>query len=87
MDKTGVRFSEKYLLKGKDEQKIRALFTDEVLAFFAGQDKICVEGLSSHLCFYRARKLIEPENVPEFIKNGFKMFQLFLRRDLEGTAT
>ena len=70
-------FSKKYLLRGKDEQKIRALFTDEVLAFFAGQDKICVEGFSSHLCFYRARKLIEPEDIPEFMKNGFKMFQLF----------
>jgi len=74
---TAVEFSKKYLLRGKDEQKIRALFTDEVLAFFAGQDKICVEGFSSHLCFYRARKLIEPEDIPEFMKNGFKMFQLF----------
>ena len=70
-------FSKKYLLRGKDEQKIRALFTDEVLAFFAGQDKMCAEGFSSHLCFYRARKLIEPEDIPEFMKNGFEMFQLF----------
>ena len=82
-DNTAVRFSEKYLLKAGDaaekeaNERVRALFTDEVLAFFAGQDKICVEGLSSHLCFYRARKLIEPEDIPEFMKNGFKMFQLF----------
>ena len=82
-DNTAVRFSEKYLLKAGDaaekeaNERVRALFTDEVLAFFAGQDKICVEGLSSHLCFYRARKLIEPEDIPEFMKNGFEMFQLF----------
>ena len=70
-------FSKKYLLRGKDEQKIRALFTDEVLAFFAGQDKLCVEGFSSHLCFYRAEKLIEPEDIPAFMKEGFEVFRLF----------
>ena len=74
---TAVEFSKKYLLRGKDEQKIRALFTDEVLAFFAGQDKICVEGFSSHLCFYRARKRIEPEDIPAFMKEGFEVFRLF----------
>ena len=74
---TAAVFSKKYLLRGKDEQKIRALFTDEVLAFFAGQDKICVEGFSSHLCFYRARKLIEPEDIPAFMKEGFEVFRLF----------
>ena len=73
-------FSKKYLLRGKDEQKIRALFTDEVLAFFAGQDKICVEGFSSHLCFYRAFKLIEPEDIPAFMKEGFEVFRLFAQK-------
>ena len=77
---TAVEFSKKYLLRGKDEQKIRALFTDEVLAFFAGQDKICVEGFSSHLCFYRAFKLIEPEDIPAFMKEGFEVFRLFARK-------
>ena len=74
---TAAEFSKKYLLRGKDEQKIRALFTDEVLAFFAGQDKIRVEGFSSHLCFYRAPKLIEPEDIPAFMKEGFEVFRLF----------
>ena len=82
-DNTAVRFSEKYLLKAGDaagkeaNERVRALFTDEILAFFAGQDKMWAEGFSSHLCFYRARKLIEPEDIPEFMKNGFEMFQLF----------
>ena len=74
---TAVGFSKKYLLRGKDEQKIRALFTDEVLAFFAGQDNVYVEGFSSHLCFYRASKLIEPEDIPAFMKEGFEVFRLF----------
>ena len=74
---TAVEFSKKYLLRGKDEQKIRALFTDEVLAFFAGQDNVYVEGFSSHLCFYRELKLIEPEDIPAFMKEGFEVFRLF----------
>ena len=74
---TAVEFSKKYLLRGRGEQKIRALFTDEVLAFFAGQDKICVEGFYSHLCFYRWNKLIEPEDIPAFMKEGFEVFRLF----------
>ena len=77
---TAVEFSKKYLLRGRGEQKIRALFTDKVLAFFAGQDKLCVEGFSSHLCFYRAEKLIEPEDIPAFMKEGFEVFRLFARK-------
>jgi hypothetical protein len=77
---TAAEFSKKYLLRGRGEQKIRALFTDEVLTFFAGQDKLCVEGFSSHLCFYRAEKLIEPEDIPAFMKEGFEVFRLFARK-------
>ena len=74
---TAAEFSKKYLLRGRGEQKIRALFTDEVLAFFAGQDKLCVGGSSSHLCFYQRDKIIEPEDIPAFMKEGFEVFRLF----------
>ena len=74
---TAVEFSKKYLLRGRGEQKIRALFTDKVLAFFAGQDKLCVGGSSSHLCFYQRDKIIEPEDIPAFMKEGFEVFRLF----------
>ena len=77
---TAVEFSKKYLLRGRGEQKIRALFTDEVLAFFAGQDKLCVGGSSSHLCFYQRDKIIEPEDIPAFMKEGFEVFRLFARK-------
>ena len=74
---TAAEFSKKYLLRGKDEQKIRALFTDEVLAFFAGQDKVCVEGSDDQLIWYRWGKLIEPEDIPAFMKEGFEVFRVF----------
>ena len=75
---TAVEFSKKYLLRGKDEQKIRALFTDAVLTFFAGHpDKGCVEGSDDQLIWYQPGKIIEPEDISAFMKEGFEVFRLF----------
>ena len=78
---TAVEFSKKYLLRGKDEQKIRALFTDAVLTFFAAHpDKVCVEGSDDQLIWYQPGKIIEPEDIPAFMKEGFEVFRLFARK-------
>ena len=75
---TAVEFSKKYLLRGKDEQKIRALFTDTVLTFFSvDRDKVWLEGSGDQLISYRWCQLIEPEDIPAFMKEGFEVFQLF----------
>jgi len=75
---TAVEFSKKYLLRGKDEQEIRVLFTDTVLTFFAAHpDKVWLEGSGDQLIFYRDGKIIEPENIPAFMKEGFEVFRLF----------
>ena len=75
---TAVEFSKKYLLRGKDEQTIRALFTDTVLTFFAAHpDKVCVEGSDDQLIWYQPGKIIEPEDIPAFMKEGFEVFRLF----------
>ena len=78
---TAVEFSKKYLLRGKDEQKIRALFTDKVLTFLtAHPDKVCVEGSRDQLIWYQPGKIIEPEDIPAFMKEGFEVFRLFARK-------
>ena len=75
---TAVEFSKKYLLRGKDEQTIRALFTDTALTFFAAHpDKVCVEGSDDQLIWYQPGKIIKPEDIPAFMKEGFEVFQLF----------
>ena len=75
---TAVEFSKKYLLRGEDEQTIRALFTDAVLTFFAAHpDKVCVEGSDDQLIWYQPGKIIEPEDIPAFMKEGFEVFRLF----------
>ena len=76
-DQTGVEFSKKYLLRGKDEQKVRELFTTEVLGFFEGQDGISTEGGGDQLIFYRRRKRIKPEDVRPFMEEGLEVFRLF----------
>ena len=78
---TAVEFSKKYLLRGKDEQKIRALFTDTVLTFFSvDRDKVWLEGSGDQLISYRWCQLIEPEDIPAFMKEGFEVFRLFARK-------
>ena len=75
---TAAEFSKKYLLRGEDEQTIRALFTDAVLTFFAAHpDKVCVEGSDDQLIWYQPGKIIEPEYIPAFMKEGFEVFRLF----------
>ena len=79
-DRTGVEFSKKYLLQGKDEQKVRELFTTEVLGFFEGQDGISTEGGGDQLIFYRPApygKRIKPEDVRPFMEEGLEVFRLF----------
>ena len=75
---TAVEFSKKYLLRGKDEQKIRALFTDTVLTFFSvDRDKVWLEGSGDQLILYRAWRGIKPEDIPAFMKEGFGVFRVF----------
>ena len=76
-DRTGVEFSKKYLLQGKDEQKVRELFTPEVLGFFGGQYGVSTEGGGDQLIFYRLGKRIKPEDVRPFIEEGLEVFRLF----------
>jgi len=78
---TAIEFSKKYLLRGEDEQTIRALFTDAVLTFFAAHpDKVCVEGSDDQLIWYQPGKIIEPEDIPAFMKEGFEVFRVFARK-------
>ena len=73
-----AEFSKEYLLRGKDEQKIRALFTDTVLTFFAAHpDRVLLEGSDDQLILYRSGLRIGPENIPAFMKEGFEVFRLF----------
>lgn len=73
------KFSKKYLLRGNDEQKIREVFTHELLAFFETEEGISVEAGGDQLIFYRGGKRIRPEDVRSFMEEGLQVFRLFRR--------
>jgi len=71
------QFSQMYLLRGDDEPGIRKLFDEERIAFFESHPKISVEGADNQLIFYRHRKRSRPEEVRQFMDEGFRVFKLF----------
>ena len=89
-----VQFSGKYVLKGKDERKVRALFTDEVLAFFASKDSVVTQGSGDQLVLFRCEGVlpnkhptwgyvltkIEPdeEAIRTFLEEGLEVFRVFI---------
>ena len=70
-------FSKKFLLRGPDEPAIRELFTDEKLTFFENYLGICAEGGADQLLFYRARKIVKPDMINEFMTEGFSVYGQF----------
>ena len=71
------KFSKTYVLRGENERAVRELFEDEVLEFFEGEAKVCIEGGGQQLLFYRQRRRIKPEEAAEFMKEGFRLFAPF----------
>ncbi len=74
-------FSKRFLLRGEDETKIRALFTNKLLNFLESQQKITIEGGGNQLILYRDNKRIRPEEWQSFIDQGFQFFDEFVGSD------
>jgi hypothetical protein len=74
---TNPAFSDKYLLRGRDEEAVRALFGEDVLGFFERQPGLSIEGYGHRLIFYRQSKRVDPDNIRGFLEEGFKVLALF----------
>jgi len=74
---THPQFSRTYLLRGDDELAVRELFSEELLTFFESQQKISVEGGGDQLVFYRGGKRMKPDEVQQFMQEGYRVFALF----------
>jgi hypothetical protein len=70
-------FSRLYLLRGRDEEAIRRLFTAEVLAFYEGQSGLSTEGAGNRLVVYRHAKRIAPADTRSFLEEGFGVLGVF----------
>ena len=73
------KFSKKYLLRGNDEQKVREVFTHDLLTFFETEEGLSVEANGDRLIFYRGGKRIRPEDVGPFMEEGLRVLRLFKR--------
>ena len=71
-------FSKKYLLKGDNEESIRQLFNNKLLNDIESQKNICIEGEGNQLVFYSYKKRIKPDDIDNFMDEGFHFFKLFL---------
>lgn len=73
-------FSDKYHLKGKDEEFIRHHFNDDVLKFFSKTSGWTVEAVNYYLVFYAHNSLV-PENIlSDFFRLGYGVYELFKER-------
>ena len=70
------KFSKNFLLRGRDEEAVRGIFTDDILSFFESRPGVSAEGGGDQLIFYRADKRIEPEAIVSFMEDGSNMFKL-----------
>jgi hypothetical protein len=72
-------FSRKYLLKGGNEDAIRALFKDEILKFFTSNLDYNIEGSASLLLVYSENRRLSPEDMEEALKKRVEILNLFLK--------
>ena len=63
-------FSKMFLLRGKDEARVRALFSDGVCEFFEQHDGTCAAGEAHELLYWRAGKLAKPEQIETLVTEG-----------------
>ena len=74
---THPQFSKKYLLRGKNEDAIRDVFTADALEFFEAGKGISVEARDGQLIYYRSGRRIKPEEIQAFMEQAFRCYALF----------
>jgi hypothetical protein len=74
-------FSDAYLLQGGDEARIREVFTDTVLSYYARRADLCTEGQGQQIVYYRADQQIAPGGIETFLKQGLDAVDLFCEKD------
>ena len=74
-------FSDAYLLRGDDEARVRAVFGEEVLNYYARHDRIWTEGEGQQLAVYRAGRRVQPGQMEDFMEQGLEVLNLFVAEE------
>ena len=70
-------FSKRYLLRGENEEAVRATFGEEARSFYESDLKLSTEAAGPQLIHYRSGKRVSPDQISEFIKQGVRVLTLF----------
>lgn len=72
-------FSHRYLLRGREEAAVRALFTRERLAAFEDVEPCAVAGAGRRLIYFEPDHLVWPGALDAFLARASRIFDLFRR--------
>lgn len=70
------KFSNQYLLRGDDEEYIRASFPDAALQFFTVEKNWSLEGLNYYLILYQKNRLLLPSQIVDFYRKGMYLHDI-----------
>jgi len=73
-------FSNRYLLRGQDEQAVRAAFSPQTIHGLEGEKNWCIEASDQWMVIYN-HKHIKPEQWPEFLDKTWNLFLSFQQSD------
>ena len=70
------KFSKQYLLRGEDEEAIRAVFRDELLEFYEKDKGLNTEANNDKFIYYKTAKRLAPKNIQAFLQEGINLYGL-----------
>ena len=71
-------FSNHYLLRGEDENFIRATMSEEVLKFFTVEKNWSLEGVNYYLVLYQKNRLLQPKRIKNFYEKGMDLYKMLI---------
>lgn len=74
-----THFPKGYVLQAADEAKVRPLLSSALFHFINEKDGLCVEGAGQKLLVYRPKKVVKPDQVETFLKEGITLLELLSR--------
>lgn len=76
-------FSGKFVLKG-DEDRIRTVFTKEVMDFLSARPKVSAEGSGQSFIYFVDGKRASPGDLESFVDEGLGLVRLFAKKTRHG---
>ena len=73
-------FSNKYLLRGPDEQGVRSIFTDALLGFYEMNEGASTDGGGNQLFIFRQNQRPSPHETQAFLNWGLQLQRLYGNR-------